>query len=598
LLYLAILVTLVILSSFVVVHSYAQVSEGKHFLRVTSSLNTIYLPGGGFYDAGTSVTLEAPEVWRDYKFEGWEIDGRLSFDNPVTLVMNRDHNVEAIYTKTGSVGEIIIDAIPQITGITVDNTIYLPSELPLSFNWEDGSVHSIIISDVVNETPDTRYKFDSWKDRNHQTIRTITIDQDTRNIIALYKTQYYIKPITELGIILGGGWHDKGSTASFELELDVITDKQDEYVRHVFDSWDNGDYQNSPSNTINVVEPITVKAKWREQYKLDLKSNIPDYNLLGSDWYEQGRKVALIAEETLESLNSDTEYVFYRWVSKGSNPVIIPNAHLPATTIEMNEPYVLEAQFKRAYLINVWTPFGTAVGGGYYPEGEIAEIGISNTQVVVDPNKVRMIFSGWNSHGARTMEFSASDSIENTKSEFLPAGQNLMVFVDAPVNVTANWKQQYYLNLQSEKSDVQGGGWYDIGRMATISVKAPSTPPGLWTAHVFDKWVGDFESDSKRERVIMNKPKTVIAEWKEDNTPGIFNSIILAGVATIGVAIYAKTHKKIPAFSSKKNKKSYESVPFERYFDTKNNLGPQQNSSTVTKPSKGQAVLKWLLGRD
>ncbi len=284
LLTLTILLTLVILSSFLVVHSYAQ-EEGNYLLRVTSSPNIIYIAGGGFYDAGTSVTLKAPEEWRDFKFEGWEIDGRWSSENPLTIVMNRGHSIEAVYSKTASVDEIIVDAVPRVTEITVDGTIYLSSELPLSFDWQQGSDHTIIISDIVNETPDMRYKFDSWKDRSKETFRSITVGEDNRNIIALYKTQYYFKPLTELGSVMGGGWHDEGSTVTFELESDIIIDKKDENVRYVFNSWDVGDYPRSATNTINVEKPISAKATWNKQYKLVLNTNVPDYELFGTGWY-------------------------------------------------------------------------------------------------------------------------------------------------------------------------------------------------------------------------------------------------------------------------------------------------------------------------
>jgi len=448
------LVTLVILSSFIVVHSYAQESEVKHILRVYSSPNIIYLAGSGSYAAGTSVTLEAPEGWRDYRFEGWQIDGRWSFENPLTILMNRGHTIEAIYTKTGSIGEIIVDAIPRVTEITVDGTIYLSSELPLSFDWQQGSDHIIIVSDIVNETPDTRYKFDSWKNRSKETFRSITVDDYNTNFIALYKTQYFLKPITELGTVIGGGWHDKGSTINFELESDIIIDKKDETVRYIFDSWDKGDYPNSAINMINIEEPISVKATWNEQYKLELKTNVPEYNLLGTGWYDAGRQVALIAEEDYEAPNLDIKYSFDRWVSRGHNPVIIPNAHLSSTTITMNEPYILEAQYKESHLVRVWTPYGTANGGGFYSDGEVAEITISQKQITLENNRVKKVFKGWETEGSMVMDFPEESRDSSMKG--MPGAQNLFVVVEGPTNVTAKWKTQYFLNVMSSEGEVEG----------------------------------------------------------------------------------------------------------------------------------------------
>jgi len=426
-------------------------------LKINSVPNILFISGNGFYDSGAVVTPEKmPEVWQDYRFVGWKVDGLWSNQNPPTILMNRGHDVEAVFEKQEGIGKILIDAIPRITGVTVDGTIYLPEELPLSYDWPVGSTHTLVLSDFVKQTPNTRYKFDSWKDLNAETLRTITVDDKTSNFIAIYKIQHFLKPISQYGSVEGGGWQDQGSSVSFELESDVMIDKKNENIRYVFNSWDLGDYLNSPTNIIDVEEPIAVKANWDEQYKLDLKTTVPDYNLFGTGWYDKGRLVALIAETSLESPNADVQYVFDRWVSKGPNPVIIPNAHEPSTTITMEEPYVIEANYKKAFLVNVWTPYGAAVGGGFHPEGSTAEISIDQTEVMVSPNKVKKIFSGWDPHGARIMDFTA----EETELESVGATgiQNVLVFVDAPTNVTAKWQTQYYLNVQSTEGTVEGTG--------------------------------------------------------------------------------------------------------------------------------------------
>ena len=190
------------------------------------------------------------------------------------------------------------------------------------------------------------------------------------------------------------------------------------------------------------------------------------------------KQVALIAEETLESTNSDTKYVFEKWVSRGPNPVIIPNAQSSFTTITMLEPYIIEAQYKKSYLVNVWTPFGNAIGAGFYKENDVATISMAKNQVVVKPNQERKIFSGWDTHGARIMGGDAGSG---------ESGQNLLVFVDKPMDITADWKSQYYLDVQSTtKVEVKGSGWYDLGRMVPISVDQLSTPAGMWCAQTFD----------------------------------------------------------------------------------------------------------------
>ena len=578
----------------------AETSDNEQFyLKVTSNPNILFVGGGGFYDEGKSVTLEKiPEVWQDYVFIGWKIDGLWSNQNPPTIVINRNHDVEAIFEKQTGIGKITVDAIPRISEITVDGTIYLPDELPLSFDWADGSEHSIIISDVVKQTPNTRYKFDSWKDQNTDTSRTITVGPDTSKFIAIYKTQHFLKPISQYGTVLGGGWQDQGSTVSFELESDAVLDKKDENIRYVFNSWDLGDYLNSPINIIDVAEPIAVRANWDEQFKLDLKTNIPDYTPFGAGWYDAGKQIALIAEESLVSPNSDVQYAFEKWISKGPNPVIIPNALEPSTTITMNEPYVIEAKYKKAYLVNVWTPYGSAVGSGFYPEGSTAEISMSEVEVIVDNNRVKKVFSGWNSQGSQALNFGLESGIDDPS---IAGVQNLFLLVSSPSNVTANWKTQYYLDVQSAEGKTEGSGWYDLGRLIPISAKLPSTPPGMWSVTTFDKWEGDYDGTTPNGRIVMNGPKTVIAEWKQDQSPGFVNSIILAGVGVAAFLIYNKTRPG--KLHLKKAKKpvpvNEQDASFDKFFNTRTRSSDtsQQFPFTTSKQKFTTKLINWLFGR-
>ena len=580
------LLLLVAVASVTIAQAAAQESESGFNLRVKTEPNILFLDGSGYYTEGTSVTIDkAPETWQDYTFVGWKVDGRWADGNPITIRMDATHTATAVYAK-GIAGSIIVDTIPRISEITVDGTIYLPDELPVSFSWAEGSTHVISTEAIVSESPETRYVFDSWKDKNTESDRTITIGPETTEIIALFKTQHYLKPITEFGQVIGAGWHDEGKSASFELESETVLDNKDDNKRYIFESWDYGDYPNSISNSLDVMEPVTVKATWTPQYKLQLKTSVPDYDLFGTGWYEVGKKVALIAEEELESSNSDIRYVFDKWVSKGPNPVIIPNAHSPLTTITIEDPYIIEAVYKESYRVNVWSQYGSPIGAGFYKEGEIAEISLSKNQMVVEPNKIRQVFVGWNAAGAKTMN---TDSVSTTDGVL---AQNLLVMVDRPLNITTNWKTQYYLDVQSQEGRVKGSGWYDLGRMVPFSIDKASTPPGMWSAEVFDKWTGDVESEETSDRVIMSEPKTIIAVWKTDNTPGIINGAILAGIAGVAAVIYTKTHKKanldskIPELGK---------ASFEKFFSTRNSK-QDTAPSFYKKPKK--SIVDWLLGRE
>ena len=256
---------------------------------------------------------------------------------------------------------------------------------------------------------------------------------------------------------------------------------------------------------------------------------------------------------------------------------------------------MIEAHYTKSYRVNVWTQYGTTEGAGFYKEGEVAEIKITNPQVVVQLNKVRKVFSGWNTYGARTMNLGEVQDLD-LASVGVMGNQNLLLFVDKPTNVTTEWRTQYYLDVQSSESKTKGSGWYDIGRMVPISVSIPTNPPGLWTSYTFDRWTGDIDSIKENERLIMNEPKTVIAEWKNDNSPGIINSIILAAVGGIAIVVYSKTQKGNLGRKNKEIKDTAKS--FEKFFTTRKNKKVDDEMPTfVQKKSGVGSVLDWLLGR-
>ena len=96
----------------------------------------------------------------------------------------------------------------------------------------------------------------------------------------------------------------------------------------------------------------------------------------------------------------------------------------------------------------------------------------------------------------------------------------------------------------------------------------------------------------------MNGPKTVIAEWREDNTPGIINSIILGGIVVVSVVVFTKTRKNQLYASLKKKSNIEEIKPFEKFFSTRKH--PKDSDSTpsfIQKKTKGQSIVDWLFGR-
>jgi hypothetical protein len=587
--------------SIITIDVYAQ-SSGEFYLRVkTEPSALLYVSGAGPYKEGEVVTLAAmPDKWENYEFLGWKIDGSWSTENPPKITMNASHEAVAVFEKIeGSGGDAVtIDAIPRIAGITVDSDIYLPEELPLSINWDTTTDHVITAEKTVNETPDKRYVFGSWKDGYVESVRTVNADE-SNSFIALYKTQFYLKVLTEFGNSVGQGWYDEGSTVNFSLDTEHVPDKNDDTIRYSFDSWDLGDYKNSVSNSISIDTPLTVKANWNKEYKLEIRSNVPDYIPSGSGFYTAGKNLALIAETEVDSVNSDTKYIFDKWVTVGPNPVVISNGLSPSTSVVIDSSYIIEARYKKSFLLNVWSPYGTPAGSGFYDEGAVADVRINQNELVIVPGKEKKIFGGWDTKGGEILDFNPQpNSLESPQQN-----SNLQVIMTSPMNVTAKWNSQYYVDAKSSSGTVTGAGWYDPGTLVPISVKIPSQPPGMWTTYSFVGWSGDIDSTSPTAKIIVNGPKSVIAEWREDSTPGIINGVILVGVGVAGFFIFNKTRKSGRFNSSLKSK--YGDYPGDRrgidavlqHNKSSSNIPKNTYQQDMRLPKK-KSMYDWLMGNE
>lgn len=72
----------------------------KYNLRVTSTEGGITEPGVGIYpyDDGNMVMVTALPS-EGYQFDSWQLDGATRTENPITVTMNQDHSVHAIFTE-------------------------------------------------------------------------------------------------------------------------------------------------------------------------------------------------------------------------------------------------------------------------------------------------------------------------------------------------------------------------------------------------------------------------------------------------------------------------------------------------------------------
>ena len=181
-------------------------------------------------------------------------------------------------------------------------------------------------------------------------------------------------------------------------------------------------------------------------------------------------------------LNPSSRFVFRQW-SDGSvdNP----------RTIQVSSDMSLGADFNAQYLLSLDPNGGAASGAGWYdPDTSATVTATSPSSVVTDQS--RLVFLSWSGDAQ-------SDSTV------------LVVNMTRPYSLKANWKTQYYLNVQSPYT-AAGAGWYDANAQAIVSLTSPVATGG-GVRYVFVMWSGDLSGANQSESIVMSGPKLVAAVW-------------------------------------------------------------------------------------
>jgi hypothetical protein len=156
---------------------------------------------------------------------------------------------------------------------------------------------------------------------------------------------------------------------------------------------------------------------------------------------------------------------------------------------------------------------------------------IAPYHIVQQEQQSRHQLVAWSLDTSNLKEIMISDAGQSVPDEFSTPS----IVIASPHNIEFFTTQQYYLNVISERGTVAGGGWYDSGSEAAVSVK-PDTN-GFPINHVFEgsddaQWT---QADGYSTTVLMDSPKTLVVKWKADY------SLLLIGAigAVIALAVTA-----------------------------------------------------------
>ncbi len=362
-------------------------------------------------------------------------------------------------------------------------------------------------------------------DTDHTAVAIYSIGGDTSMPVSDDDDKKHLLTIiSPYGKTVGSAWYDDGESADFRVLEKYVYDEYRDGVRYAFKAWDNGNAPNLMSNSIIMSESKEIKANWTEEYRVDLLNSLPDVNLIGAGWHEQGSRASLSAISNAELYK--VKYTFRGWISAGPNAAIMDDSKLSTTSIIVGGPYTIMADWERQYYLDINSDYGKVEGEGYYDTGTYAIASIDSEIQQIGRPGIRVVSDGW-------------DGDANS------GGMNVKVLMDGPKSIDAKWKKQYYLTINSEYGIPNGSDWYDEGQLANFGINLPRDPAGFWKQETFYGWDGSFSTAAMTGAVLMNGPKIVTAKWSDDYSIAYLNMGILGGII-VGASFAYKKIKKQP----------------------------------------------------
>jgi len=202
-----------------------------------------------------------------------------------------------------------------------------------------------------------------------------------------------------------------------------------------------------------------------------------------------------------------TRYVFTSW-NDGDTLVSITISH----------GAIYEANYQEQHQLLIESVHGEPEGAGWYDTDSTVTISVAS----VEEPTTRHIFTGWSG------DYSGDIATAS-------------VIMDSPKTVTANWRTEYLLTIESAYGQPKGTGWHESGSEVPISV----TPiEGIIIRHIFTGWSGDYSSNKPTDLIVMDSPKAVAAKWRTDYTQLYILIGVVAVIAATIIVLRIRSRRK------------------------------------------------------
>jgi uncharacterized repeat protein (TIGR01451 family) len=402
------------------------------------------------------------------------------------------------------------------TVVTIDETNYSVSDLPVSFWWENASVHNFSFASPLEMSGTKNHFWSSTSGlstlQNGQLTVTvsgsvagnyilqdaITFDQTgvgsdfTGTVIIIDGTPYDVAELPVSFYWTAGTVHN----FTFQSPLTVAANAK----QYVWTSTNGLSAVQSGSITVTTFGSIVGNCK--TQYYLTLDTSPPGVDApTGSGWYDEDSYATISTGQYVDIVSGSSRYRFNGWTTGDMPEIADPSAAF--TTVLMDKAKTVTANYVAQYYLTLATnPPGVDApsGAGWYD---------ADTNAIVSTEGHVDIVAG--SSRYRFDEWTTTDTTEIHD----PSAASATVLMDKAKTVTANYVVQYYLTVTTSPSGIDsptGEGWYDTGFVAHVSTSQHVDIVSGSSRYRFDSWTG-ATGTYVDATAVMDAAKTATANY-------------------------------------------------------------------------------------
>jgi uncharacterized repeat protein (TIGR02543 family) len=526
---------------------------------------------GGWYDSGAVVSVDAT-VNASYQWNGWS--GALTGStkpNSVTMTSAKSLTANFGRTRNYTFTTDPVGRSYKIDGVTYTSqqTFVWGEGSAHTIGGQTTQSGGTGIQYVLYSIQDNSgNEFLPGGSLPPEALVSFPVGTSDKTITGKFRMQYQLTVTSAYGSPTGQGWYNAGSTANFGVTTPASGGAGTQYVFTGWTGSGSGSYIGSnASSSVTMNNPITETASWKTQYQLTVTSarGTPS----GSGWYDAGGTANFSVTPTTVSGGTGTQYVYTSWTGTGSGSY---TGSVVSSSVTMNNPITETASWKTQYYLTTsenpdaggnitpappggWYDSGAAVGvdatvnGGYQWAGWTGNLtgttkpttvtmsspktvtaNFANIQITIATNPAgrTIVVDGISYTSPQTFAWVVNSSHPISVGSPQSGGAGMQYLFTAWSNgggrsqnytvpasnqtVTATFKTQYYLTVNSSHGNPQGSGWFDAGANGNFSVSSPDIQGG--NRYVFLNWSGDASGASTSGSVVMNSAKNVNANWK------------------------------------------------------------------------------------